>query len=82
MLLQVGFNAGDGVHFFSVEGSMSMDILNIASQSNMNIPGRWIFRLDSHTIQDGGCNNYGGYSNLVENTIYTSTFIFTGLYHN
>lgn len=59
MNTQVGFNAGDGHHYFSLSGSRTDQIINITSTSNMDIHGRWLFRLDSHVIKDGGCNTQG-----------------------
>ncbi|XP_064407749.1 sushi, nidogen and EGF-like domain-containing protein 1 [Halichondria panicea] len=40
---QVGFNAGDGKRFFSVPGSL---IMNIDSTTNVNIPGVWTFQVN------------------------------------
>ena len=47
---QGGFNAGDGVRFFSIPGSQTADIINIATTSNIGIPGMWIFRVDLSMI--------------------------------
>ena len=44
---QVGYDAGDGVNFHSVNGSMTPSIIDIETTSNVNIPGMYIFRLDS-----------------------------------
>ena len=43
---QVGFNAGDGIHYASVPGSQTRDIINIDTTSNVGIAGVWIFRVD------------------------------------
>ncbi|XP_035660312.1 protein mesh-like [Branchiostoma floridae] len=53
---QVGFNAGNGMQYFSVPGSQTHAIVDVETTSNVNIPGRWVFRIDSAVIQDGGCN--------------------------
>ncbi|XP_078657568.1 sushi domain-containing protein 2-like isoform X2 [Branchiostoma floridae x Branchiostoma belcheri] len=54
---QVGFNAGDGMRYFSVPGSQTHAIVDVETTSNVNLPGRWVFRIDSGDIQDGGCNS-------------------------
>ncbi|XP_035685252.1 sushi domain-containing protein 2-like [Branchiostoma floridae] len=56
---KVGFNAGDGIRFFCTDTSQTADIVNVETTSNVNIPGRWVFRIDSATIQDGGCHTDG-----------------------
>ncbi|XP_035658101.1 sushi domain-containing protein 2-like [Branchiostoma floridae] len=56
---QVGFNAGNGMQYFSVPGSQTHAIVDVETTSNVNIPGRWVFRIDSAVIQDGGCNAEG-----------------------
>ncbi|CAG5119632.1 unnamed protein product, partial [Candidula unifasciata] len=49
---QAGFNAGDTVHFFEIEGAGTSSVINLTATSNMGIPGKWIFRIDSSEIQD------------------------------
>ncbi|CAF1153616.1 unnamed protein product [Adineta steineri] len=56
---QVGFNAGDQVNFFTVENSFSADIINIAQESNVGLPGRFIF-LTNGNISDIQCNTTHG----------------------
>ena len=56
---QVGFNAGDGVHFASVPGSQTPEIVNISTTSNVGIPGVWIFWVDQEEVQYGGCSDEG-----------------------
>ncbi|XP_023932267.1 sushi, nidogen and EGF-like domain-containing protein 1 [Lingula anatina] len=53
---QVGFNAGDGFRYFSVPGSRTSAIVDIESTTNVNVPGRWIFRVDDIGVEAGGCN--------------------------
>ena len=43
---QVGFNAGDGERFFVVEGSRTADVINIASRSNVDVSGMFVFQVD------------------------------------
>ena len=52
---QVGFDAGDGIRYFAVPGSQTDEIINIASTSNVNIPGMWIFRIDGQEVVAAGC---------------------------
>jgi hypothetical protein len=51
----VGVNAGDGERFFSVPSSRSVDVINIASTSNINHPGRWMFRVDHANVGEREC---------------------------
>jgi len=54
---QVGFNAGDGIRYFAVPQSRLPEIIDIASTSNVDVPGVWIFRVDRGTIRAAGCSN-------------------------
>ncbi|XP_062583117.1 sushi, nidogen and EGF-like domain-containing protein 1 [Saccostrea cucullata] len=56
---QVGFNAGDGKVYYVVNGSRTADIVNIHKMSNVRIPGKFVFRIDSSEIGGGGCNTEG-----------------------
>jgi hypothetical protein len=42
---------GDEVHYYSVEGSMSSNIINIPSMSNVGSPGKFVFRVDLEEIE-------------------------------
>jgi hypothetical protein len=42
---------GDEVHYYSVEGSMSSNIINIPSMSNVGSPGKFVFRVDLEDIE-------------------------------
>ena len=61
---QVGFNAGDGVRYFSIPGSQTAAIVNIDTTSNVGVPGLWMFRVDQNATPSappGICcapNNY------------------------
>jgi len=54
---QVGFNAGDGIRFSVVPESRRPEIINIASTSNVDIPGVWMFRVDQEDIMDAECTD-------------------------
>ena len=47
---QGGFNAGDGVRYFSIPGSQTADIVNIDTTSNVEVPGLWMFRVDKNAL--------------------------------
>ncbi|XP_022099546.1 sushi domain-containing protein 2-like [Acanthaster planci] len=54
---QVGFNAGDGLNFYSVPNSQTDEILKINTTTNIRKPGRWMFRIDGKEIEAAGCEN-------------------------
>ncbi|XP_035289969.1 alpha-tectorin isoform X1 [Anguilla anguilla] len=57
---QSGFNGGDIGHFFNLPGSRSNDVVNIELTTNVNMPGRWIFRVDTDQIDPAnGCSFNG-----------------------
>ena len=47
---QGGFNAGDGVRFFSINDSQTPAIVNIETTSNVGVPGLWMFRVDQNAL--------------------------------
>ena len=55
----MGFNAGDGVNYFVVPSSRTPEVADIEETSNVDVPGRWIFRIDLATIDSGKCNTGG-----------------------
>ncbi|XP_041037197.1 alpha-tectorin-like, partial [Carcharodon carcharias] len=58
---QAGFNSGGSKHYFSIPGSQTPGMVDIESTSNVQEPGRWVFRTDTFRVI-GGC-------------IYRGTFI-------
>ena len=56
---QAGFNAGDGIRYFSIPGSRTHQVINLPTQSNVGNPGRWLFRIDNAKVEAGGCNTKG-----------------------
>ena len=49
---QLGFGAGDGIHFFRLpEAFNSSAILNLESTSNIDIPGHYLYRVDTIQVQ-------------------------------
>ena len=53
---QVGFDAGDGINFYAVPGSQTLNISDIGLDSNVGKAGQWMFRLDSTTVIIPGIN--------------------------
>ena len=56
LLLQVGFNAGDGERYFSVPGSRTDSIVDVETTTNVGLRGRWMFRIDDVSVEDPGSN--------------------------
>ncbi|KAJ1132104.1 hypothetical protein NDU88_010434 [Pleurodeles waltl] len=69
---QAGFNSGGSSHYFSIPGSRTADILNVASTSNVNTPGVWAFRVD--TFQSAGGCVYNGAFLTAGTTFWNTTF--------
>ena len=40
-----GYNAGDWINSFTIDGSQSSTILKLTKTSNVDIPGTWIFKV-------------------------------------
>ncbi|XP_025111782.1 sushi domain-containing protein 2-like isoform X2 [Pomacea canaliculata] len=55
---QAGFNAGDGVNFYEIEGARTESVINLTRKSNVDIPGKFIFRTDAPEIE-GFCSAAG-----------------------
>ncbi|XP_053123558.1 sushi, nidogen and EGF-like domain-containing protein 1 [Hemicordylus capensis] len=47
---QAGFDSGDKTNYYNIPGSRTPDILNIASTTNVRVPGRWVFQVDEFVI--------------------------------
>ncbi len=59
---QIGFNAGDGVHFYSLPMSQTDSVLNMTSTSNVGVPGAWVFLVSGASVISGGCVSNQGES--------------------
>ncbi|CAH2319465.1 alpha-tectorin [Pelobates cultripes] len=60
VMAQAGFNGGNSTNFFSVPGSRSPEIVNIEETTNVNVPGRWLFKIDGKEIDPAnGCSLKG-----------------------
>ena len=47
---QAGFSAGDGMRYFTVNGSGTDAVLSLNSTSNVGQPGVWIFQVDGDQV--------------------------------
>lgn len=54
---QAGINAGDGLRYTSLPGSLTAEIVNIDEGSNIMQTGLYLFRVDGVTVSSAGCNN-------------------------
>ena len=54
-----GFNSGLNGTFYQLNGSLTLDILKISNGSNVNVKGKYVFRIDESSIESGGCNKEG-----------------------
>ncbi|XP_074068329.1 alpha-tectorin [Macrotis lagotis] len=60
VMAQAGFNGGNLTNFFSLPGSRTPDIVNIQETTNVNVPGRWAFKVDGKEIDPAnGCTSRG-----------------------
>lgn len=46
--------------FLNLPGSRSNDVVNIEQTTNVNIPGRWVFRIDTELIDPANGCSYNG----------------------
>ena len=51
---QVGFSAGDGMRYFTLNGSGTDAVLSLNSTSNVGQPGVWIFQVDGVQVVSAG----------------------------
>lgn len=45
--IQIGGNSGDGVNFYRFPESLTANISSLSTLSNVNVSGKWVFRVDS-----------------------------------
>ena len=72
---QVGLNAGNGVDFFSVNGSLTSDVFNIDQDSNVGCPGVFVFQVNGGVQQPKSGRNGKLYLNNVKFYKYKCTII-------
>ena len=64
-----GINAGDGVNYIAIPGSLTPSIINIAETSNVGTPGVWMFK-----VGEGNCD-------FIHNIMYIQTYRHTRKVH-
>jgi hypothetical protein len=71
---QAGYDAGDGVNFFTLPGSRTGDVLNLATTSNVSLatPGLWYFQIRNGEITDGSTAE----TPLLPNVVTDAGFVF------
>jgi hypothetical protein len=55
----VGVNAGDGVRFIKYEHSLTDDVVNVLTATNVGVPGQLVYRIDDDVKTDGPPNLFG-----------------------
>ncbi|CAF3739978.1 unnamed protein product [Rotaria sp. Silwood1] len=61
---QAGFNAGDGIAFEMLPYSRTEDVIRLVHESNVNVPGLFVFRVDTDKIGAGGCGTNASVATL------------------
>jgi hypothetical protein len=56
---QIGFNSGDNKNYFQLKKSFSSEILNLINESNIGIPGQFVFHTTGY-ISDVQCQTSTG----------------------
>ena len=51
----VGVNVGDGVRQLNVSESLTPEIININTTSNIGMPGVWVFQINGDGIATSAC---------------------------
>ena len=50
-----GFDAGDTTNFFRIPGSRTPAVLDLARSSNVKVPGKWMFNVDTEVAEGEKC---------------------------
>ena len=50
-----GFNSGENGVYYQLNGSLTSNILKISNGSNVDVTGKYIFRIDESSIESGSC---------------------------
>ena len=64
-----GYNAGDHINSYTVPGSRTPSVTDIARTSNVGIPGTWIFKVGQ------GIGHLGPYPIKLDNNITSYIYI-------
>lgn len=76
---QSGFNGGDVGHFFNLPGSRSNEVVNIEQTTNVNTPGRWLFRVDTELVDPANGCSYNG--KFKRQTLVADMYFHTGFFY-
>jgi len=79
---QIGGNSGDGVNFYKFPEVLSTNISSLSSLSNINVPGKWVLKIDSFSssVVSNPPSTTITSTSVVSNppsTTFTSTSIFS-----
>jgi len=75
LILQVGFNKGDGVLGYLHPFSLLPIVLNMSDHSNVGVSGRWMYRVDGNTAQPDSCvPSSGTFRNQLPQVSYARIF--------
>ncbi|XP_054855760.1 sushi, nidogen and EGF-like domain-containing protein 1 [Eublepharis macularius] len=47
---QAGFDSGDKINYYNIPSSRTPGIINIASTTNVGVPGKWVFQVDEFVV--------------------------------
>jgi len=48
--ITIGGNSGDGINFYEFPVNFTRNVSNLVSQSNVNVPGKWLLQVDKFII--------------------------------
>jgi nidogen (entactin) len=48
--ITIGGNMGDGINFYEFPVNFTRNVSNLVSQSNVNVPGKWLLQVDKFNI--------------------------------
>ena len=74
--LQVGFHSGRNGSVYNIDVSGTDAVINVSRTSNVNFPGRWVFRIDGPSIDDLGCTTDSKLAILCRKDDTTLHFLF------
>ncbi|XP_068098424.1 uncharacterized protein [Hyperolius riggenbachi] len=61
-----GINSGYNTGYYTLPGSLSLNIRNLSSTSNVNVTGRWVFKVDDlHPEDINGALGKKKYENII-----------------
>lgn len=58
--MKVGFDSGNGHNYKAIPESRTPSVINVPTLSNIKVPGKFVYRLDTEIVTDGGCTQTTG----------------------